>query len=258
MSVLDLFKLEGKTAIVTGGARGLGKEMAKGLAEAGADVVIVGRNFERAQQTAEELKRLNVNSMAIKTDVTKLDEVRQMVTKVVDEWGKIDILVNNAGVYLNAPAEEMTEKQWDEVIDVHLKGAFLCSSEVGKKMIRQGGGVIINISSQAGFIVTRPQHELAYHAAKGGLIMLTKGLAAEWAKYNIRVNAIAPGFMDTEKVHEFIEKNSDFAEIWKKSIPMGRLGQPKEIAGIAVYLASDASSFMTGSIIILDGGYTLW
>lgn len=260
MSILEKFELQGKVAIVTGGARGLGKAMAQGLAEAGANVAIPDLQKKLASSTATELAEdKEVDTLALKTDVTDAKSVSRMVTKVLDKWGHIDILINNAGVCRNIPAEDMDEKEWDEVINVNLKGVFLCSREVGKNMIAEGsGGSIINISSMSGFIVNYPQPQISYNASKAGVTMITKSLASEWAQYNIRVNAIAPGYMSTEMTKKYKEANpKKVNEYWVKPTPMKRLGEPEELAGAAVYLSSEASSYMTGSTLNIDGGYTI-
>lgn len=258
MNILDEFQLEGKVAIVTGAGRGLGKAMAKGLAQAGADIVIPDIREDLARQAAEDIEQFGVKTLPLHTDVTEVESVREMVSKVVKEWGKIDTLVNNAGICRNVPAEEMSEEDWDRVIDVNLKGVFLCGREVGNRMIEQGdGGSIINISSMSGFIANFPQPQVAYNASKAGVTMITKSFASEWAEHDIRVNAVAPGYMNTEMTQKFIDSNPEKAEeYWIKPTPMKRLGEPNELAGAAVYLASEASSFMTGSTMIIDGGYT--
>lgn len=257
MGVLDLFKLDGKNAIVTGSAQGLGKAMAKALGEAGANVAIVDININLARQTAEEFsEKLGRKFVAIQADVTREDDVKLMVEKVISSLGHIDILVNNAGIVRHAPAEDMGKKDWDDVIAVNLTGVFLCSQAVGRHMIERKQGKIINIASMSGLIVNYPQPQVAYNASKAGVIMLTKSLAVEWAKYNINVNAIAPGYMKTSMTAPFFEKE-EYRRLWIEPTPMKRPGEPEELGGAVVYLASDASSFMTGQVLVIDGGYTL-
>lgn len=258
MAVLDQFNLEGKVAIVTGGG-GLGRAMAKGLAEAGAKIALVDVKEEILRKASEEIRKTNTDVLSLQVDVTESNEVENMVNNVADEWGKIDILLNSAGIVKNEDAEQMSEADWDDVINVNQKGVFLCSREVGKHMIERGeGGSIINISSIAGFVPTWPQPQVSYNASKAAVTMITKSLASEWAEYGIRVNDIAPGYMDTKLPKPFLEENPEEAEeFWIKPTPMKRLGDPDELAGAAVYLASDASSFMTGSTMIIDGGYTV-
>jgi len=257
MGVLDLFRLDGKNAIVTGSAQGLGKAMAQALGEAGANVAIVDINIDLAKQTAEELSiRVGRKFIAIQTDVTREEDVKRMVEETIANLGHIDILVNNAGIVRHAPAEIMSKKDWDDVISVNLTGVFLCSQAVGRHMIERRQGKIINIASMSGLIVNYPQPQVAYNASKAGVIMLTKSLAVEWAKYNINVNAIAPGYMKTAMTAPFFEKE-EYRKLWLDPTPMKRPGEPEELGGAVVYLASPASSFMTGQVLVIDGGYTL-
>ncbi len=230
MNVLSMFDLKGEKAIVTGGGQGLGKEMALALAEAGADVAVVQRRVEVAEQTAEEIIKSGRDSFAMKVDVRKAEDIRNMVAAAKDRFGKIDILINNAGIGQGVPALDMTEEDWDSMIDIHLKGTFLCSQMVGREMVKQKKGSIINIASMSGFIVNRPQPQAHYNAAKAGVVMLTKNLAMEWAKYNIRVNAIAPGYIKTPLLAQYLGPGK-IGEEWVKLTPMGRLG---EGAGAAI------------------------
>jgi len=255
VNVKSLFDLTGEVGIVTGGAQGLGEQMALALAEAGADIVLADINIEQAQKVAEKIRNLGRECIAIKTDVSEPSQVENMVTKAKEKFGKIDILINNAGLVSNFPAEELSKEEWDKVIKVNLTGVFLCTQAVGREMIKQRKGSIINIASMSGLIVNRPQPQLHYNTSKSGVIMLTKSFAAEWAKYNIRVNAIAPGYMRTPLVDKVYPK---YGKDWVKYIPMGRIGEPSEIKGPALFLASKASSYMTGSVLVMDGGYTVW
>ena len=255
MNVLSMFDLKGEKAIVTGGGQGLGREMALALAEAGADVAVVQRRVEVAEQTAEEIRKLGRDSLAMKVDVSKAEDVKNMVAVAKDRFGEIDILINNAGIGQGIPALDMTEEDWDSMIDIHLKGTFLCSQMVGREMVKQKKGSIINIASMSGFIINRPQPQAHYNTAKAGIAHLTKSLAMEWAKFNIRVNAIAPGYMKTPMLKRVSDK---IAEEWLSLSPMGRFGEPYEIKGLALFLASKASTFMTGTTIVIDGGYTCW
>ena len=257
MNVLAMFDLKGEKAIVTGGGQGLGREMALALAEAGADVAVVQRRVEVAEQTAEEIRKLGRDSFAMKVDVSKTEDIRNMVAVAKDRFGKIDILINNAGIAHHVPAEELSEEDWDRMIDINLKGVFLGSQMVGREMIKQRKGSIINIASMSGFIVNRPQPQAHYNTAKAGIVMLTKNLAMEWAKYNIRVNAIAPGYIKTPLLAQNLGPGK-IGEEWVKLTPMGRLGEPFELKGLALFLASKASSFVTGTTIVIDGGYTCW
>ncbi len=258
MSVMDLFDLSGRVAIVTGAAQGLGEAMAQALAEAGADIVIADINEPLAHSTARRIAEATGRQcIALRTDVTNEAEVEAMVKNTLDRFGKIDILVNNAGIVRHVPAEAMSRKDWDDVINVNLTAVFLCSQRVGRHMIERRKGNIINIASMSGLIVNNPQPQVSYNASKAGVIMLTRSLAAEWAKYGIRVNAIAPGYMETPMTKELL-KTEMAIKYWIGMTPMQRPGQPWELGGAVVYLASDASSFMTGQVLVIDGGYTLW
>lgn len=257
MNILEQFRLDGKVAIVTGGAMGLGQAMATALAQAGADIVIADIQEDVAQATATTIcETEGVQATSLKVDVTNPDDVQKMVDDVVDEFGKIDILINNAGMTINAKAEEMTYEQWNKVINLNLNGVFLVAQAVGRQMIKQGHGNIINTSSMSGLIANKPQEQCSYNASKAGVIMLTKSLAMEWSKYNIKVNTIAPGYMKTELTKPFFEKGGAMIDDWMGFTPMGRPGLPEELGGIVVYLASDASSFAQGSVFTIDGGYT--
>lgn len=255
MDVREMFDLRGEKAIVTGAAQGLGEQIALGLAEAGADIAVVDINIDGAVRVAESIRNIGRESISIKADVTKISDVENMAKMVKDRFGKIDILVNNAGIVNNLPAEQITKEEWDRVIEVNLSGVFLCAQVVGREMIKQKKGNIINISSMSGLIVNRPQPQIHYNTSKAGVIMITKSLAGEWAKYNIRVNAIAPGYMRTPLVDKVFPK---YGKGWSSLTPMGRIGDPSEIKGPALFLASRASSFVTGSVLVMDGGYTLW
>jgi len=255
MSVKEMFDLSGEKAIVTGAARGLGEQMALALAEAGADVAVVDVNIDAACRVTDRIGNIDRDSIAIKADVTKVADVENMVKVAKDRFGKIDILINNAGITINVPAEEMSKEEWDRVIEVNLTGVFLCAQTVGREMIKQKKGNIINISSMSALIANRPQPQISYNASKAGVIMITRSLASEWRKYNVRVNAIAPGYMRTPLVDEVFPK---YGKGWSSLTPMGRIGDPYEIKGPALFLASRASSFVTGSVLVMDGGYTIW
>ena len=255
MNVKSLFDLTGEIGIVTGGAQGLGEQMALALAEAGANIVLADINLDKAHEVKGKIENIGKKCIITKTDVSNSEQIEEMVTIAKEKFGKIDILINNAGIVSNYPAEELPEEEWDKLIRINLTGVFLCTQIVGKEMIKQKKGSIINISSMSGLIVNRPQSQLHYNTSKSGVIMLTKSFAAEWAKYNIRVNAIAPGYMKTPLVNELYPR---YGKEWIKYIPMGRIGEPSEIKGPALFLASRASSYMTGAVIVMDGGYTVW
>jgi len=254
MGVLDQFSLQGRAGYVTGGARGIGKSIAFGLAEAGASVAIIDVDEEEAEKTSRQLGDSGYESFLIRADVTKRDQVSDMVAQVARRWGRLDIAVNNAGKCINAPGEEMTEQQWDDVLDLNLKAVFLTCQAAGRVMIEQKGGSIINIASMSARIVNHPQPQVAYNASKAGVIMVTKSLAAEWAPHGVRVNSVSPGYTATE----LTLRMEDLFPKWVDMTPMKRLAEPDEIKGAAVFLASEASRFVTGHDLVVDGGFTLW
>lgn len=257
MHVSELFNLSDRVVIVTGGSRGIGKEIAMGLGEAGAKVMITARREEWLMQACEELKGLGIECLAVKGDVAQPEDVKHFVAETLRRWGKIDILVNNAGITWGAPPEDMPLDKWEAVLDVNAKGTFLCSQEVGKEMIRRGGGTIINIASTTGFLAIDPgvMQAIGYQASKAAIIAITRQLAVEWAKYNIRVNAIAPSFFRT-RMTKHITGRAEKQLL--QHIPMGRLGREGELKGVVVFLASEASSYITGQIIVVDGGMSAW
>lgn len=258
MGVIEKFSLKGCCSIVTGAAMGLGKAMASALAEAGSDIVIADINAEAADKAAAEICSMGVRTLAVRNDVTSPEDAKGLVEVVMEKFGRIDVLINNAGICKHEKAENMKYQDWYDVLNVNLNGVFIMSQAIGNVMIKQKKGSIINISSMSGIIVNTPQCQCAYNASKAGVIMLTKSLAAEWAPHNIRVNAIAPGYMKTELTRPYFEGNSDMVKRWMDFSPMKRPGTPDELEGIAVYLASAASSFVTGSVFTIDGGYTVW
>jgi NAD(P)-dependent dehydrogenase (short-subunit alcohol dehydrogenase family) len=257
LAIQELFDLRGEVAIVTGGAQGLGREMGIGLAEAGASVVVADLNLQRAQEVAQEIEKLGVGSLAVAVDVTQKDQVEEMVRKTLAAFGKIDVLVASAGVGQWVKAEEMPLEDWNRVISINLTGVFLSCQAVGREMIKRRKGSIITISSMSGIIANVPQAQSHYNASKGAVIMLTRSLAMEWAPYNVRVNTIAPGYMETKLVADLLVQYPEYAKLWRELTPMKRLGKPEEIKGPCVFLASRASSYMTGSVLVMDGGYTM-
>jgi len=258
----SLFDLKSKIAIVTGAGSGLGKSMAIGLAKAGASVVVADINVSSAEETADEIRKIGRNTLSIGVDVTNSDQVNKMTEKVINEFGKIDILINSAGIVRRGaervPLEKVSEEEWDEVIKVNLKGTFLCAQRVGREMIKQKKGKIINIASMSGMIVNKGLTGVGvYCVSKAGVIMLTKALAVEWAKYNINVNCISPGYMKTPMTAR-TRSDPIISRIQLDMTPLNRYGEPDEVVGAAIFLASDASSYMTGSNLVIDGGYTAW
>jgi NAD(P)-dependent dehydrogenase (short-subunit alcohol dehydrogenase family) len=251
---LDIFKLDGRVALITGGNRGLGFAMAQALAEAGADVVVTSRQQEKAKESAATLARATGrHALGLAVDVTHAEQVESMVQAVVKEFGRIDILINNAGINIRKPIEEFDEVSWDLVQDTNLKAPFLCSRAVARYMKEQRYGRVINVSSMLG-IVALPERG-AYCSSKGGLLQLTKVLALEWASYNITVNALCPGPFATE-LNIPVMSNPQASQFFLNHIALGRWGQPEEIKGAIVFLASNASSFMTGAALVVDGGWT--
>ncbi len=244
--------LEQQIVIVTGGGRGIGLEISRAMRTAGAHVVIAETNAVIGLAAALELQ-----GDFIQTDVTDSSSLRAMVKAVVAKHGRIDCLVNNAGICRNTPSEDVTDEEWRLVMSIDLDGVFYGCREVAQVMLKQGAGTIINIGSMSGIISNRPQPQSAYNTAKAGVIHLTKSLAGEWASRGIRVNCISPGYIGTPMTKLGLE-TPEWRETWLSSTPMGRLGEPTEVASVAVFLASSASSFMTGSNVVVDGGYTSW
>ncbi len=254
MNVKKLFDLSGRVAIVTGGSVGLGRQMAEGMAEMGANVVVCARKKERCEQAAEELRELGVKTLALGCDVRNPDQIRAVVEETISQFGRIDILINNAGTSWGAPVEEMQLEHWNKVIETNLTAAFLFSQSVGRFMVPQRRGKIINIASVAGLRGAPPEFQaIGYHASKGGVIAFTKDLACKWGIHNIQVNAIAPGWFPTHMSEVVIERNR---EAFLKKIPLGRFGSDHDLKGAAVFLASDASDFVTGHVLVVDGGQT--
>jgi NAD(P)-dependent dehydrogenase (short-subunit alcohol dehydrogenase family) len=250
MTVLDSFRLDGKVAVVTGGNRGLGEAFARALSEAGARVAIAARDHARSQAVAAELGLL-----PIRADITDPADVHAMLDEVTRALGPVDVLVNNAGACFHRPALEVPEDEWREVWDVNVDGLWHCSRIVGAQMVERGTGTIVNIGSISALIVNRPQMQPAYNASKAAVHQLTKSLAAEWAPHGVRVNALAPGYVKTEMAPV---DRPEFQRHWVQDAPMQRYATPAEISPSVVFLASDASSFMTGSVLVADGGYTLF
>jgi len=251
---MDSFLLHGKVAVVTGGNTGLGKAFAHALAEAGAKVAIAARTTERSQSVAAAIEEKGATAIAV-GDVTDPAQVDGMVQTVGERLGPVDVLVNNAGIGYHRPAVEVSRAEWLEVFDVNVHGLWTCAQSVGRGMIERSGGVIINIGSMSGFIVNRPQMQPAYNASKAAVHHLTRSLAAEWAPANVRVNALAPGYVKTAMAPV---DRPEFRRNWIADAPMGRYALPEELGPSIVYLASDASAFMTGAVLVVDGGYTLW
>lgn len=255
MSVMKAFDLSGRVAVVTGGNGGIGEALAHALAEAGAAVAIVARRIDRAQKVASAIRENGGKAMAAGADVTDVDAIEPMLDAIESELGRVDIFVNNAGTCEHKPALDVSPEGWRRIFDVNVHGLWNCCQAVGRRMAERGTGNIINIGSISAEIVNRPQWQPAYNASKAAVHQLTKSLAAEWAPAGIRVNAIAPGYVSTEMAEV---NNPEFKPYWIDDAPLQRAATPEELGPSIVYLASDASSFMTGSILKIDGGYTLW
>jgi NAD(P)-dependent dehydrogenase (short-subunit alcohol dehydrogenase family) len=254
VAVLDCFAVAGLRALVTGGNRGLGRAFVLALAEAGADVAFAGRDKQANEAVAAEVAERGRRCVTVPADVTVAEDVEHMVTTTVEGLGGLDILVNNAGVAIHRPALEVPDSEWQQVVDLNLTAVWRCSTAAARHMRERGGGAIVNVGSISAEIVNRPQWQPAYNASKAAVHQLTKSLAAEWAPDNIRVNALAPGYVKTEMAPV---DRPEFRQRWILDAPMQRYATPEEIAPSVVFLASDASSFMTGSVLVVDGGYTL-
>jgi NAD(P)-dependent dehydrogenase (short-subunit alcohol dehydrogenase family) len=256
---LDKFKLDGRVAVVTGGGQGIGFACAQALAEAGANVVIADLVQERVAAATAELRRTSLDVSGVQLDVTKSADVDAAAAQIERERGPVDILVNNAGVAKSdVRAEDTSDEHWRFHMDVNLDGVFWCCRAFGRRMLERRRGSIVNIGSMSGFIVNKPQPQAFYNASKAAVHHLTKSLAAEWAGRAVRVNAVAPTYIETPLTRFGMQENKAMYETWLEMTPMRRVGQPDEIASVVLFLASDAASLLTGSIVLADGGYTCW
>jgi NAD(P)-dependent dehydrogenase (short-subunit alcohol dehydrogenase family) len=259
-TIIDRFRLDGKTALVTGGAQGIGEAYCFALGEAGAKIAVVDINLAKAEETAHRLEAKGIIAMAVKTDVTKSDDVRRMVKTVVDNWGELTIGVNNAGIggWYEALTHDLND--WRRILALNLDAVFLCAQSEAREMVKKGYGKIINTASMSGHICNTPQNQSAYHTSKAGVLHLTRSLAAEWAPKNILVNSISPGYTKTELVDKLLEspEGKTILPKWLERIPMGRMATTDDLQGGVVYLASPASDYMTGADLGIDGGYCCW
>jgi NAD(P)-dependent dehydrogenase (short-subunit alcohol dehydrogenase family) len=253
VSVRELFDLSGKAAIVTGGGTGIGRQMAQGLAEAGANLVLCARRAERCEQAAAELEQLGVRALGLGCDVRDPEQIETVVRRTVDELGGVDVLVNNAGTVWGASPEDMPLEGWQKVVDVNLTGVFLFAQAAGRVMIERGGGSIVNIASVSGLHGAPAEvvNTVVYHATKGGVIAFTRDLAWKWARHGIRVNAIAPGWFPSDMSKFVLDRQGDDLA---RRIPLGRFGGSDDLKGAVVFLASPASAYVTGHTLVVDGG----
>lgn len=258
--MLDRFRLDGRVALVTGGGQGIGRAFAHALGEAGAAVAVADLVEARAQAVAAELQQKGIDALALQADVTIPDQVAGMVQAVVDRWGTLTIGVNNAGIAQWAPAESMSESDWDRMFDINLKGVFLCAQAEAKVMLEAGYGKIINTASMSAQIVNMPQSQAAYNTSKAGVTHLTRSLGAEWAARGVRVNSISPGYTHTAMTDVLAGTPDGETMIprWLAMTPMGRMAEVTDLQGAVVFLASEASDFMTGADMVIDGGYCCW
>lgn len=260
MSVLDRFRLDGKRLLITGGSRGLGREMSLAIADAGADVVLVARDRDRLEAAANEIRRLGRQAFTIEADISQLDACQAACEQALAEFGPIDILINNVGGRrYSAPTDQLPLEKWEEILRLNLTSTFLCTKIIGGEMLARGrGGRIINIASMSGLIVNRGIGGRTYETAKAAVIHFTRATAADWAPCGVTVNAICPGFFMTEPNQAWAAEHPKLFEMYKEQIPLGDFGEAEDLGPLAVYLASDASRYVTGTTITIDGGYTLW
>lgn len=258
--ILDRFRLDGRVALVTGAGQGIGRAFAHALGEAGAKVAVADIVPSRAAQVAAELDKKGIASLAVTADVTRSADVQRMVDAVLGRWGELTIGVNNAGVGLWSDSETMAEEQWHDLMAVNLTGVFLCAQAEGRAMLEAGYGKIINTASMSGSIVNTPQNQAAYNTSKAGVIHLTRSLAAEWASRGVRVNSISPGYTRTQLVDDLVAtpQGQRVVPRWMGLTPLGRMAEVTDLQGAVVYLAAEASDFMTGHDLVIDGGYCAW
>jgi len=250
----NLFDISGRKALVTGAGRGIGKVLALTLAEAGCDVALFGLHKQNLEEVAAQIRNSGVRSLVFEGDVSWRGDVQKAFSGIARDFGRLDICINNAGISMQQSVEEVPEEDWDQIMDINMKGVFLCSQEAARLMIPQKSGCIINIGSISARTVNVPQKQAVYNTSKAGVVMLTQAMAVEWAPYGIRVNSISPGYMKTEMT---ISAMSKLFPVWESLTPLGRLGEPEELRGALVYLASDASSYTIGHDLVVDGGYTI-
>jgi NAD(P)-dependent dehydrogenase (short-subunit alcohol dehydrogenase family) len=259
-SLKTLFDLSGKKAVITGGAGGIGLAIAIGYKIHGiSEIALIDYSREKLVEASKIFRnKFSYEPLTIEADVSRRDGVEKAVHEIINKFGEIDILVNAHGIFQWVEAEKMKDEDWDRMLDVNLKGVFLMCQAVGRYMISKRRGRIINIASMSGVIVNKPQSQCHYNTSKAGVIMLTKSLASEWAKYNINVNCISPGYTLTPPVEKFLSEHKEYEALWCEMIPLKRFAKPIDIVGAAIFLASNASNYITGQNIVVDGGYTIW
>jgi NAD(P)-dependent dehydrogenase (short-subunit alcohol dehydrogenase family) len=256
---MEKLKLDGRVAVVTGGGQGIGFACAQALGEAGAAVVVAEMLPDRVKSSVTALEKLGLKASGVTLDVTKSKDVDKAAAEVMKKHGRVDILVNNAGVAKSdVRAEDTSDDHWRFHMDVNVDGVFWCCRAFGREMLKQGKGAIVNIGSMSGYIVNKPQPQSFYNASKAAVHHLTRSLAVEWAPRGVRVNAVAPTYIETPLTSFGIKENPEMYKTWLEMTPMGRVGQPDEIASVVQFLASDAASLVTGTIVLADGGYTCW
>ena len=259
-NILERFRLDGRTALVTGGGQGIGRAFAHALGEAGAKVAIVDIQEDAADGVVTELEKKGIDAISIIADVTREDQVNRMIDTVIDRWGTLTIGVNNAGMGVWSNSETMPKETWDRVMNLNLDAVFLCAQAEGRVMIEQGYGKIINTASMSAHIVNTPQNQCAYNASKAGVLHLSRSLAAEWAPRGVRVNSISPGYTRTKLVVDLLQtpEGQAMEPKWLERTPSGKMGEVTDLQGAVVFLASEASDSMTGGDMIIDGGYCAW
>jgi NAD(P)-dependent dehydrogenase (short-subunit alcohol dehydrogenase family) len=256
---LEKLRVDGRVAVVTGAGQGIGAACARALGEAGATVIVADMMPDRIAKTVAELKGLGLKAFGAELDVTRSVDVDRVAADIVKIHGRVDILVNNAGIARsNVKAEDTSDDHWRAHMDINLDGVFWCCRAFGKAMLAQGSGAIVNIGSISGFISNKPQPQAFYNASKAAVHHLTKSLAAEWATRGVRVNAVAPSYIETPLTAFGMKEHPEMSKVWVEMTPMGRVGQPEEIASVVHFLSTDAASFMTGSVVLVDGGYCCW